>query len=104
MKRLLFATLSIFAIAAARPAQAETPTAHVWTPFELSFLAYRNGLYDQGIPGYGQLGLAYHLGQVTPQDVVEAAVEADYLNATALGDSGYISAVGTQLEGFINTY
>lgn len=101
MKRLLIAmVLAIATVSVARPAQAAT----AWNPFELAFLAYRNGLSDQGIPGYGNLGQAYHLGQITAEDVVGAAVEADYLNATALEDSRYISSVGSQLEFFVNTY
>ncbi|MEM9903500.1 MAG: hypothetical protein AAF921_00535 [Cyanobacteria bacterium P01_D01_bin.44] len=105
MKCLLIAmVLAIATVSVARPAQADTQVATAWNPFELAFLAYRNGLSDQGIPGYGNLGQAYHLGQITAEDVVGAAVEADYLNATALEDSRYISSVGSQLEFFVNTY
>jgi hypothetical protein len=69
------------------------------TPFNLVGGAYQGLFQEQGIPKYGTLISAYIEGKVTPEDIVQAAIRANRLQATALQDKGYLNAVKTYLDG-----
>jgi hypothetical protein len=111
MKGLIIGTLSaLFVSAIAAPSvRAETKvlnpnqgsnianTQTNLTAFELVFLAQRGYLEPQGIPGYQGLVSAYHTGNLTAEDIVQGAIDANRLAANTLGDRQYISAVDAQL-------
>jgi hypothetical protein len=122
MKGLLFGTLSAFLVGAiATPAvhaqtQAQTKvlnpaqvnnlanTQTNLTAFELTFLAQRGYLEAEGIPGYHGLIAAYHTGEITAEDIVRSAVNANRLDHSKLGDRQYISAVEAQLAALSYTH
>ena len=67
--------------------------------FNLVSSAYRGEFEDYGIPSYAELSTEYQSGQITPEQVVEAAVEAGELSPKAQQDEDYLNAVELQLEG-----
>ncbi|MBD2339982.1 hypothetical protein H6G64_23715 [Calothrix sp. FACHB-156] len=69
-------------------------------PFDLVGLAYQGYFEEQGIPGYSELILAYQAKQITPQDIVQSAVNTNRLSSETLNDRGYINAVKNTLDGF----
>jgi len=108
MKRLFFvaASLLLTSAALAPSANAEsvavnTENAQVetyqFTPFQLVGLAYNGAFADQGISGFSRLIENYRFDRVNGEDVVQAAVEANRLPATALEDESYINDVTSQL-------
>ena len=68
------------------------------TPFNLVEGAYRGQFQEQGIPTYDTLISEYVEGKVTPKDIVQAAIQANRLQPTALQDKGYLNAVRTFLD------
>lgn len=73
-------------------------------PFQLASLAHRGGFSVYGVPGYTDLTQAYQLGQLSVEDVVEAAITAGYLTEDVLEDSAYLTAADNQLGGIVNRY
>jgi hypothetical protein len=71
--------------------------------FNLVNSAYRGELQKQGIPSYSQLIRDYNIGQVTAEDVVEAAIEADMVSPETMEDEEYLNAVNLQLEALVPT-
>jgi hypothetical protein len=69
-------------------------------PFNTAFLAYQGYLKEQGIPSAGALVFAYQTGNLTANDVVQAAVKANKLPTEVLNDQSYLSAVDSQLTSF----
>ncbi|MBE9170335.1 hypothetical protein IQ238_23375 [Pleurocapsales cyanobacterium LEGE 06147] len=66
--------------------------------FNLVNSAYRGELQAQGIPSYSQLVRDYGTGQVTAEDLVEAAIEADMVSPETIEDEEYLNAVRVQLD------
>ena len=65
--------------------------------FNLVSSAYRGDFEDQGINSYAVLVTNYETGDLTAEDLVNAAVEAGELSPMALEDQSYIEAVDAQL-------
>ena len=114
MKRLMLSTLSILLISAvtAPSVRAETTalnpttsshtTTEQLTPFNLVTLARRGYFQQQGIPSYLAFTTAYHFGQIRALDIVQAAVEANRLDADILTNQEYLTAVEAQLQDLEN--
>ena len=66
--------------------------------FNLVSSAYRGDFEDQGINGYATLITNYETGDVTAEDIVNAAIESGELSPMALEDSSYVEAVDSQLN------
>ncbi len=66
-------------------------------PFNLVNLAYQGGLKQQGVPSGGALISEGQRGNITPKDLVKAAINAKKLPAQVLNNQDYISAVSSQL-------
>lgn len=113
MKRLVLGSLSVLMMSAAiapaaiaKPLSTNTATASVsstadrqTTPFNLVHLAKRGYFTAQGIPSYGAFLSAYRSGQITAEDIVKSAIEANRLSPDVLNDSSYLHAVRLQLDG-----
>jgi hypothetical protein len=108
MKRLIVGGLSILLMSAAvvPAARAEvlsgnndtqmdstSKQVHQITPFNLVYRAYRGEFSEQGIPSYTRLLTAYETGEISAEDLVESAVNANRLPASKLSDESYLSAV-----------
>ena len=66
--------------------------------FNLVSSAYRGDFEDQGINSYAVLVTNYEEGELTAEDLVNAAVDAGELSPMALEDTSYIEAVDSQLN------
>ena len=66
--------------------------------FNLVSSAYRGDFEDQGINSYAVLVSNYESGELTAEDLVNAAVDAGELSPMALEDTSYIEAVDSQLN------
>jgi hypothetical protein len=66
--------------------------------FNLVSSAYRGDFEDQGINGYAILLSNYETGEVTAEDIINAAIESGELSPMALEDSSYVEAVDSQLN------
>jgi len=69
------------------------------TPFEIVSLARQGYLQNQGIPSYATLTHRFRARNITPEDIVQAAVNAGRLPASRMDDTGYIYGVRYQLIG-----
>ncbi|MBD1869676.1 hypothetical protein H6F95_20715 [Cyanobacteria bacterium FACHB-471] len=69
------------------------------TPFEIVSLARQGYLQNQGIPSYATLTDNYRTRDTTPEDIVQAAVDAGRLPASRVDDAAYTYGVLTQLRG-----
>lgn len=69
------------------------------TPFEIVSLARQGYLQNQGIPSYATLTDSYRTRDITPEDIVQAAVDAGRLPASRVDDTAYTYAVLAQLRG-----
>ncbi|MBW4660500.1 MAG: hypothetical protein KME15_17650 [Drouetiella hepatica Uher 2000/2452] len=112
MKRLLLFGLSAFVAASAMisPANAQMTGVNAEfpdtsaalgmqvTPFNLVFLAYQGFFESEGISMAANLINGYDAGQITAQDLVEAAIKMNRLSTETLSDRGYLSAVTRQLN------
>jgi len=114
MRRLVFGSLSFFLVAAATmpavraeaPSQnpsrtpvPNTPASQQKTePFNLVGLAYQGYFEDQGIPSAQTLITAYRSGDISAEDVVKSAIQANRLSPDVLNDADYIGAVDNQLR------
>lgn len=70
--------------------------------FNLVSSAYRGDFEDQGVNSYGVLISNYEAGELTAEDLVDAAIEAGELSPSAMEDSSYINAVDEQLAALTN--
>jgi hypothetical protein len=121
MKRLVFGSLSFFLLASASmPAvRAEPPSENPYPsgspvlntpsssqqetePFNLVGLAYQGYFEDQGIPSAQTLITAYRSGDISAEDVVKGAIQANRLSPEVLKDAEYIGAVDNQLNALSN--
>jgi hypothetical protein len=66
--------------------------------FSLVTSAYRGEYEDYGIPSYAELANEYQSGEITAEDVIKAAIEANQLSPRAMEDEGYVNAVELQLD------
>ena len=66
--------------------------------FNLVSSAYRGDFEDQGINSYAVLVTNYEEGELTAEDLVNAAIDAGELSPSALEDDSYIEAVDSQLS------
>ena len=66
--------------------------------FNLVSSAYRGDFEDQGINSYAVLVDDYEAGELTAEDLIEAAVDAGELSPMALEDDSYVEAVDSQLN------
>jgi hypothetical protein len=114
MRRLVFGSLSFFLVAAAsmpavraeapnqnpsRTPVPNTPASQQKTePFNLVGLAYQGYFEDQGIPSAQTLITAYRSGDISAEDVVKSAIQANRLSPDVLNDADYIGAVDNQLR------
>jgi hypothetical protein len=97
---LLAAITLIPGIAAAQTGNISKSNTNYLQPFNTAFLAYQGYLKEQGIPSASGLIFAYQTGNLTANDVVQAAVKANKLPAEVLNDQDYLSAVDSQLTSF----
>lgn len=71
--------------------------------FNLVSSAYRGQFEAQGINGYAVMISNYNSGELTAEDLINAAIEAGELSPMAIEDESYIEAVELQLESFRNS-
>lgn len=118
MRRLVFSSLSFLLLASASmPAvRAEPPSENPYNspvlntpssqqktePFNLVGLAYQGYFEDQGIPSDQTLIIAYRAGDISAEDVVKGAIQANRLSPDVLKDAEYIGAVDNQLNALSN--
>lgn len=65
--------------------------------FNLVSSAYRGQFEAQGVDGYAVMISNYNSGQLTAEDLINAAVEAGELSPMAIQDDSYVEAVELQL-------
>jgi len=98
MKRVLINTLFVLAISMVGTANAQARSVEM-TPFNLLSLA-RNGYFqEQGIPGFDALENALNAGQISAEDIIQAAVQQDRLSPDHLNNTAYIQSVNRLLSG-----
>lgn len=66
--------------------------------FNLVSSAYRGDFEDQGVNSYAVLITNYEAGELTAEDLIQAAVDAGELSPSAMEDASYVEAVDTQLN------
>lgn len=71
--------------------------------FNLVSSAYRGQFEQQGIDGYAVMLSNYNSGQLTAEDLINAAIEAGELSPMAIEDESYVEAVELQLESLQNS-
>ena len=71
--------------------------------FNLVSSAYRGDFEDQGINSYAVLIENYESGELTAEDLIQAAIEAGELSPSAMEDDSYVNAVDAQLDALTNS-
>lgn len=66
--------------------------------FNLVSSAYRGDFEEQGIESYAALINNYEAGELTAEDLINAAIDSGELSPNAIEDDSYIEAVETQLD------
>lgn len=66
--------------------------------FNLVSSAYRGQYESQGIDGYAVMVSNVNTGELTAEDLIQAAIDAGELSPKELEDEGYINAVELQLD------
>ena len=66
--------------------------------FSLVSSGYRGDFEEQGINSYAVFVRDYNSGSMTAEDLVNAAIEAGELSASAMEDESYLNAVDLQLD------
>lgn len=66
--------------------------------FNLVSSAYRGDFEDQGVNSYAVLVSNYEDGELTAEDLINAAIESGELSPMALEDASYVEAVDSQLN------
>ncbi len=98
MKGLIFGSLSMLIVVVASPLSANAAT-----PVNLVNLA-RNGYFqEQGIPSHLALKREIALGEVKGKSLVQAAIEANRIDAQLMDDTSYVRSVDQQLEFLIKS-
>ncbi|MCU0571024.1 MAG: hypothetical protein MUF49_31210, partial [Oculatellaceae cyanobacterium Prado106] len=82
---------------AAPPANAETLGMAV-TPFNLVFLAYQGFFESEGIPKFNALVDGYKRGEITPERLIQVAIDMQRLTPDSLSDRSYVRSVQHQLR------
>jgi hypothetical protein len=98
---VLFPAAVVNAQTPASTTSAPTSGNRVLAPFDLVTMAYQGFFEGEGIPPANRFTNRYENGQLSAQDLVQAAIQSNRLPATTLTDSGYIHRVNTQLVAFI---
>ncbi|MBL1177233.1 hypothetical protein [Pantanalinema sp. GBBB05] len=70
-------------------------------PLALVQLARQGYLVQQGIPSNGDLIYAVQAGQITPENLIQAGINAGQVSSDALQDEGYLNGVREQLHDLI---
>ncbi|HBB31130.1 MAG TPA: hypothetical protein DDZ80_24265 [Cyanobacteria bacterium UBA8803] len=116
MKGLILSSLSILLISAVhaptakaepvaiKQATAQSTSTTQLTPFTLVSLAHQGYFQPQGIPGHIGFTAAYQIGQITAEEIVQSAVNANRLSPQVLSDSEYLRAVEVQLNAIANLH
>lgn len=118
MPRLIIGSLSLLlmSVAIAPAVRAEMPPANSsdstlenspsaqeqTTAFNLVTLAYQGFFQEQGIPSAGALLQAYRAGDISAEDLVRSAIEANRLPPEVLDDREYMAAVQSYLNVLVN--
>lgn len=71
--------------------------------FNLVSSAYRGDFEEQGINSYAVLVNNYETGELTAEDLIEAAIDAGELSTSAMEDASYVEAVDAQLDALTNS-
>lgn len=71
--------------------------------FNLVSSAYRGDFEDQGINSYAVLVGNYESGELTAEDLINAAIDAGELSPSAMEDDSYVQAVDAQLKGLTSS-
>lgn len=71
--------------------------------FNLVSSAYRGDFEEQGINGYAVLETNYESGELTAEDLINAAIETGELSPKAIEDESYVEAVDSQLNALTNS-
>ena len=71
--------------------------------FNLVSSAYRGDFEDQGVNSYAVLVSNYEAGELTAEDLVQAAIDAGELSPSAMEDASYVEAVDAQLNALTNS-
>ena len=71
--------------------------------FNLVSSAYRGDFEDQGINSYAVLISNYETGELTAEDLIQAAIDAGELSPSAIEDDSYVNAVDAQLDALTNS-
>ena len=66
--------------------------------FNLVSSAYRGDFEDQGINSYAVLIENYETGELTAENLIQAAIDAGELSPSAMEDDSYVAAVDAQLD------
>ncbi|MEL6582084.1 MAG: hypothetical protein AAFQ14_20245 [Cyanobacteria bacterium J06621_12] len=108
MKRTLFTTLSVLALALTAAPAFATEVAALGTqsannivkisPFNLVGSAYQGSFTDRGIPGYTSFVKAANGGRVTAKDLVKLAIADGRLAPETINNRGYLSSVASHLR------
>lgn len=71
--------------------------------FNLVSSAYRGDFEEQGINSYAVLETDYESGELTAEDLINAAIETGELSPKAIEDESYVEAVDNQLNALTNS-
>lgn len=66
--------------------------------FNLVSSGYRGDFEEQGVNSYATFVSNYEAGELTAEDLIEAAIESGELSPMALEDASYVEAVDSQLS------
>lgn len=103
MKRFTLSLLSLsLALTAFAPVAEAAKSEYGISPFSLTNLAYQGRLSGEGVPGYGTFVAGVQSGQITAEDVIEAAIEDGRLAASSLEDSGFVRSVEQNLDRLVD--
>jgi hypothetical protein len=109
-KSILLTSLLLAPIAVAIPTQAQVNPStsskvsltEELSPFNLAYLAYQGYLKEQEIPSGGALLNAIVSGQLTAQDLMQAAVKGDRLPESILQNQDYRHNLEDQLKSLVD--
>ncbi len=65
--------------------------------------AYRGDFEEAGINSYATLISNYETGELTAEDLINAAIETGELSPGAMEDESYVEAVDNQLDALTNS-
>lgn len=79
------------------------PTMEEVSPFDLAYFTYYGGMEDYGIDGGTFLVQDYRDGEITAEDIVQTAVENEFVEEEALDNPLYVESVNDFLRMFETT-